>query len=86
MTSKFIFELYDKDEDDELDVIELKTLVAQLKSTAKALERENPTHWINALLSKLDTDKSGTISKQEWIEEGSKSPTLLVLLGVNSPI
>jgi hypothetical protein len=37
---------------------------------------------VTGTLDKLDKDKDGKITRAEWMEVGSKTPSLLVLLGV----
>jgi hypothetical protein len=52
-----------------------------MKRVAATLGR-TADDFIVGLLDKLDADKDGKITRQEWMEVGLKTPSLLVLLGV----
>jgi hypothetical protein len=55
------------------------------KSVGSAMGRtgEKNETFIEAVVKKLDKDGNGTITKQEWITEGAKTPSLLLFLGIN---
>ncbi len=52
-----------------------------MKRVAASMGRQ-ADDFVAGLLDKLDADKDGKITKQEWMEVGAKTPSLLVLLGV----
>ncbi|EGG20892.1 calcium-binding protein [Cavenderia fasciculata] len=81
-----IFETYDQDKSGTLESTEIKKMTDLMVSVGKAMGKSEKDVgvFIEKLLEKIDKDHSKTITKKEWIEEGSKSPSLLVLLGVTN--
>ncbi len=56
-------------------------MLLQMKRVAAMLGRQ-ADDFIEGLLDKLDADKDGKITRNEWMTVGAKTPSLLVLLGV----
>eukprot|EP01117_Protostelium_nocturnum_P017148 TRINITY_DN692_c0_g1_i1.p1 TRINITY_DN692_c0_g1~~TRINITY_DN692_c0_g1_i1.p1 ORF type:complete len:187 (-),score=80.77 TRINITY_DN692_c0_g1_i1:81-641(-) len=81
---KFLFQLYDVDKSGTLTADEIQTIIGQMKEVAKSLGREEGAagNFIQGLMQKLDKDKNGEIDLNEWVTEGSKTPSLLMLLGI----
>ncbi len=77
----FTFDLYDADKSGHLDRREAEAVLNQMKRVAMTLGRQ-ADDFIEGLLDKLDVDKDGKISRNEWMTIGAKTPSLLVLLGV----
>jgi len=72
-----LFDLYDEDHSGHLTGGEIKKLTDGMKAVAKAMGQNNVDGFIEALVKKIDKDGSGTISRDEWVNEGTKTPTLL---------
>jgi hypothetical protein len=60
---------------------EAEAVLNQMKRVAMTLGR-HADDFIEGLLDKLDVDKDGKITRDEWMTIGAKTPSLLVLLGV----
>jgi hypothetical protein len=56
-----------------------------MKAVAAGMGRDekNTSSFIDGLMKKLDSNKDGVITRDEWIKEGLKTPSLLILLGVD---
>eukprot|EP01122_Echinamoeba_exundans_P015970 TRINITY_DN795_c0_g1_i1.p1 TRINITY_DN795_c0_g1~~TRINITY_DN795_c0_g1_i1.p1 ORF type:complete len:201 (-),score=74.59 TRINITY_DN795_c0_g1_i1:139-696(-) len=81
----FMFDVFDDDKSGHLDRSEVQKIVDQMKAVAVVLKRD-PEHvdqFMKALLTKIDKDGDGNISKEEWVQGGLRTPSLLVLLGAN---
>lgn len=78
-----LFKAYDKDDSGHLDKDEVNAVLEQMRTVARSLGRdpEKADDFNKAVISKLDADKSGTISLDEWVTVGLKTPSLLTLLG-----
>jgi len=81
---EFLFNIYDADSSGTLTSDEIRVIVKEMKNVAVTLGRNeaNAASFIEALISKLDPDKDGVISKADWIEIGAKTPSLLTLLAI----
>jgi len=81
----FLFDMYDGDKSGHLEKKEMEAIVAQMIVVAKALNRDQASanEFVKGLLAKIDKDGSGTISKEEWVQGGLRTPSLLVLLGAS---
>lgn len=79
---KIAFQLYDTDKSGTLEKGEVINIVEQMKTIAATIGRPGCGDFIDSLMQKLDVNGDGEISLDEWIKEGSKSPSLLVLLGI----
>ena len=77
----FTFDLYDADKSGYLDRQEATHVLNQMRRVAASMGRQ-ADDFIDGLVKKLDKDGDGKITKQEWMEEGARTPSLLVLLGV----
>ena len=77
----FTFDLYDSDKSGFLDRKEAEAVLNQMKRVAATLGRQ-ADDFIVGMLDKLDVDKDGKITREEWMTIGAKTPSLLVLLGV----
>jgi Ca2+-binding EF-hand superfamily protein len=81
-----MFDVFDDDKSGHLDRAEVSKIIEQMKAVAVVLKRD-PEHvdqFMKALLTKIDKDGDGNISKEEWVQGGLRTPSLLVLLGANS--
>jgi len=74
---KMLFDIYDEDHSGTLTMNEVQNIVKQMKSVAEAMGRNDLGGFIEALVKKIDSDGSGTITRDEWMKEGLKTPTLL---------
>lgn len=80
-----MFDVFDDDKSGHLDRSEVQKIVDQMKAVAVVLKRD-PEHvdqFMKALISKIDKNGDGDISKEEWVQGGLRTPSLLVLLGAN---
>lgn len=77
----FTFDLYDTDHSGYLDNKEAEAVLNQMKRVAASMGRQ-ADDFVEGLLKKLDKDGDGRITRKEWMEEGARTPSLLVLLGV----
>jgi diacylglycerol kinase (ATP) len=81
----YLFDVYDINGDATLDKDELNKIVEQMKTVAKELGRDEASinDFIAGLMKKIDKNGDGQVSKDEWVQGGLRSPSLLVLLGAN---
>lgn len=81
---KYIFNVYDNDKNGVLTSNELDEIVKQMYSVSFAVGRsaEKDSSFIRALVKKLDVDGDGVITLDEWVAVGSKTPSILVFLGI----
>jgi len=81
---KFLFGLYDKDKNNILTKDEIAVLVKQLKNAALNVSVDDDDsgaeHFAQSLVEKLDFNKDGKITLDEWVTVGAKTPALLNLL------
>ncbi|KAF2076671.1 hypothetical protein CYY_002041 [Polysphondylium violaceum] len=79
-----LFDLYDKDNSGTLEKTEVQALINLMISVGKSMgkKEEDIGRFVTKLMEKIDADKSGAITRSEWITEGAKSPSLLTLLGL----
>lgn len=81
----FMFDTYDDDNSGDLSTDEVQGIVAQMKTCAEALGRDpnQAESFLQGIISKLDEDGDGMITRAEWVEVGLKTPSLLLLLGAD---
>jgi len=79
---EFLFGSFDLDNSGSLTGEEITALVNQMKSIGASMGRDaaKMDSFIKGLLSKLDKDKDGEITKQEWIQAGLATPSVITLL------
>ena len=80
---EYLFKVYDADKSGTLEKGELVLIIERMRETAVALGRDvdKSSNFIDGIMSKLDVENSGHISKKNWIDVGSRTPSLLTLLG-----
>ena len=81
----YIFDMYDTDHSETLDSKEIEYIVEQMSKIAEATGgplAHNTKEFNKSLMQRLDENGDGEISRKEWIEKGSTSPSLLALLGI----
>ena len=84
---EYLFEMYDEDHNGTLSKDEIEKVLRQMMSVSSAMGRTNVSqteNFIKGIMTKLDADSSGDITKSEWISKGKSTPTLLDLLGANN--
>ena len=81
----YLFDVYDADQSNTLEKDELVLIVERMRATAAALGRDvdKSSSFIDGIMTKLDVDKTGHITKKNWIEIGSRTPSLLTLRGLD---
>ncbi|EGC29594.1 hypothetical protein DICPUDRAFT_95912 [Dictyostelium purpureum] len=79
-----LFDIYDEDKSNTLEAKEVTKMINLMVSIGVSIGRpeSDVKIFIVKLIEKIDADKSQSISREEWIKEGSKSPSLLTLLGI----
>jgi len=82
---EYIFSLFDKNGDGTLDKAEIEQVVERMFDVAAAMGRGNnqTKDFIKGVIVKLDASGDGVITKQEWVDKGSSTPSLLTLLGMD---
>ncbi|GAM25963.1 hypothetical protein SAMD00019534_091380 [Acytostelium subglobosum LB1] len=80
----FMFDIYDKDKSGTLEKGEIDELTRTMVSVGKAMGKgdKDITVFVEKLIQKIDVDKSTTITRSEWITQGSRSPSVITLLGI----
>lgn len=78
-----MFDVFDDDKSGHLDRKEVQKIIDQMKAVAVVLKRDpsQVDQFMSALISKIDKNGDGDISKEEWVQGGLRTPSLLVLLG-----
>jgi len=79
---EFLFGSFDLDNSGALTGDEITALVNQMKSVGASMGRDaaKMDSFIAGLLSKLDKDGDGEITKEEWIKAGLATPSVIMLL------
>jgi len=79
---EFLFGSFDTDGSGTLTGEEIVNLVNQMKGIGAAMGRDaaKMDSFIQGLLTKLDQDKDGEITKEEWIKAGMATPSVITLL------
>ncbi|KAM9993153.1 hypothetical protein ACTFIZ_011102 [Dictyostelium cf. discoideum] len=81
---KVLFDIYDKDKSGILEKKEVDEMIALMKNVGVSLGKSpgDIELFIVKLFEKIDKDKNNLISREEFLTEGAKSPSLLTLLGI----
>jgi len=79
---EFLFMTFDTDRSGSIDGPEIQGIVNQMRGIGAALGRQEAAleSFIQGLLKKLDADGNGNITKEEWIENGLNTPSVITLL------
>jgi len=78
----FLFDLYDEDKSGSLTSDEIKKIVMNMKAIATTIGQGDSTPFVEAVAKKLDVNKDGEVSRDEWISVGLRTPSLVTLLGL----
>ena len=83
---EYLFDIYDEDKNGVLTSDEIDKILHQMFCVSFMMNRatEKDSKFIQAIVRKLDVNLDGEISREEWINVGSKTPSLLIFLGVLS--
>eukprot|EP01107_Rhizomastix_libera_P003667 TRINITY_DN16326_c0_g1_i1.p1 TRINITY_DN16326_c0_g1~~TRINITY_DN16326_c0_g1_i1.p1 ORF type:complete len:192 (-),score=58.37 TRINITY_DN16326_c0_g1_i1:434-1009(-) len=81
---EYLFTMYDADKSNTLTHDETAVILERMSQVAVAMGRASPktSDFINGIMSKLDHEKKGFITKADWITIGAKTPSLLLFLGI----
>ncbi|KAK5580300.1 hypothetical protein RB653_000316 [Dictyostelium firmibasis] len=81
---KILFDIYDKDKSGVLEKKEVDEMIVLMKNVGVSLGKSpgDIELFIVKLFEKIDKDKNNLITRDEFLIEGAKSPSLLTLLGI----
>ena len=81
---RYIFKVFDEDKNGVLTADELDNIIQQMYLVSFAIGRtsERDSDFIHGITKKLDVNGDGVVSLDEWVTVGSKTPSILVFLGI----
>ena len=81
----YAFDMYDQNGDGKLDAKEIEYIVNQMTQIAHAtggVMAQNTKEFNASIMKRLDENGDGVVDRNEFINKGASSPSLLALLGV----
>jgi Ca2+-binding EF-hand superfamily protein len=82
--ARFYFDVYDVDRNNEISKEELATIISLASENAgAAVSRDQLEKVVGRTLERLDRDKSGSVSFEEFLAEAGKNPAILSSIEIN---